>query len=188
MTEVQSEVVHPQTLWAGLADADRPEVPIGWKPSRSEPLSVVRCTVIKKDGERCKRWSIRGLTVCLTHGGRLPLPREHAAAVIHAARMRLIDDTDMAVDTLEALMEPGTAEGIRLKASTEVLDRAGIRGGFEVDVAVEAVENPAQRLAERLLLLRERGQRALAASLDLETTISGQVIDPNVSEAQGTLF
>lgn len=188
MTVVQFDPAAKMKEWAALPSDERPNVPVGWKPSRAEPLPVVRCTVIKKDGERCKKWSLRGLSVCVKHGGYLPLPREHAAAVIQAARMRLIDDTDMAVDTLEALMEPGTAEGIRLKAATETLDRAGIRGGFEVDVAVEEVQNPAQMLAERLVLLRERGQRALAASLDPETTISGQVIDPNVSEAQGTLF
>lgn len=188
MTEVRYNPALHQKEWAALAEEDRPEVPPGWKASRNDPVSVVRCTVIKKDGERCKRWSIRGLTVCLTHGGRLPLPREHALAVIHAARMRLIDDTDMAVDTLEALMEPGTAEGIRLKASTEVLDRAGIRGGFEVDVAVETSENPAQTLSERLLLLRERGQRALEATLASQNVMDAEIVADDADDAQMTLF
>jgi hypothetical protein len=82
--------------------------------------------------------------------------REHMDAVIEAARMRLLDDADMAIDQIEYLIENASAEQIRLKASTEVLDRIGVRGGFEVDVEVQQTENPAEILAKRLETLRKR--------------------------------
>jgi hypothetical protein len=117
--------------------------------------------------------------------------REHAAAVVLAARMRLIDDSDLAIETLEALMEPGTAEGIRLKAATEVLDRAGIRGGFEVDVAVKVDENPMGTLNERLALLRERALASQEADLAAQQVIDAEIVADDDSPpqiAQETLF
>lgn len=129
-------------------------IPLGWKPTPSEPIPVVRCVQIKKDGERCKQWSLRGYTKCKRHAGPGAMKdgnvAQYSKAVVEAGRLRLIDEADPAIDQLVALMQPGTAEAIRLKAATEVLDRAGIRGGFEVDVEVEVRESPAEALRKRL--------------------------------------
>src|SRR4030095_11889824 len=66
------------------------EVPMGWKPTLAEPVPVVRCTGMStQSGERCKRWSLRGTTVCKIHGGQLPNVQEHANAIVESARMRL---------------------------------------------------------------------------------------------------
>lgn len=163
-------------------------VPLGWKPTISKPVPVTRCTVIKKNGDRCRRWSVRGYTKCFAHGRlelNLPNVAAHKDAVVEAARMRLLDCSDEAVNTLEQLLQPGTAEGIRLKAATEILDRNGIRGGFEVDVQVEQKEDPATVLAKRLLTLRERHEEAQAV-------LTGEVVDADEVEdksaEQGTLF
>jgi hypothetical protein len=164
-------------------------VPLGWKPTVQAPVPVVRCVIIKKDGNRCGRWSMRGMTKCYAHGRRelaFPNVQKHKEAVVEAARMRLLDASDEAVDTLEQLLQPGTSEGIRLKAATEILDRNGIRGGFEVDVQVEQKEDPAEVLAKRLLQLRERNAEAQEA-------LHGEVVDADVvddggDEQQETLF
>jgi hypothetical protein len=115
----------------------------------------------------------------------LPTVAAHKDAVIEAARMRLLDCSDDAVHTLEQLLQPGTAEGIRLKAATEILDRNGIRGGFEVDVQVEQKEDPADVLAKRLLQLRERHTEA-------QQLIHGDIVDADVvddgPDQQETLF
>lgn len=135
-------------------------IPLGWKPTPAKPVPVTRCVVVKQNGERCGRWSMRGMTKCYSHGKRelnFPNVAAHKEAVIEAARMRLLDASDEAVAALEQLLQPGTAEGIRLKAATEILDRNGIRGGFEVDVEVKSVEDAASVLQKRLDLLRERG-------------------------------
>src|SRR4051794_26381530 len=67
-------------------------VPPSWKRATvGAPVPVVRCTYIFPDthdrpGEQCKRWSLRGTTVCIKHGGALPGVREHSEAVVESAR------------------------------------------------------------------------------------------------------
>lgn len=141
-------------------DDGRPNIPVAWKPTKAEPVPVVRCTTIKADGERCKRWSLRGATVCVRHGGNLTNVREHAEAVVESARLRLVGNTDRAVDVLEELMQPGTSENVRLKAATEVLDRSGVRGGIDIHTETEVTVNPSELLAERLDTLRRRSEEA----------------------------
>lgn len=168
-------------------------IPLGWKPTADKPVPVVRCVVIKKDGNRCGKWSLRGHTKCMSHLGtaarNFPSIREHMDAVIESARMRLLDDSDVAIDTLEDLLQPGTSEGIRLKAATEVLDRIGVRGGFEVDVEVQHTEDPAQVLAQRLKVLRERGLAGTAHLTDkpAEVIEDAEVVDDG-DHQQETLF
>lgn len=134
-------------------------VPLGWKPTSTEPVPVVRCVQIKKDGHRCGRWSLRGYTKCYVHAGPGRMKdgnvAKYAEAVQEAARLRLIDSSDMALDCIEELIKPGTSEQIRLKAATEVLDRAGIRGGFDVNVDVQVTTNPSETIEERLKALAE---------------------------------
>lgn len=144
-------------------------IPGGWKPTTEKPVPVVRCTQIKKDGNRCGRWSIRGTTKCLVHGGRLPSVREHAAATVEAARLRLIDLSDPAIDVLDDLIQPGTADQIRLKAATEILDRAGVRGGFEVDMEVNVGGmSPAETVATRLEEISKRLRGDVAEEIEVE--------------------
>lgn len=102
--------------------------------------------------------------------------------------MRLLDDTGLALDCLEALMEPGTGESIRLKASTEVLDRAGIRGGFEIDLGVGTTANPMEMLTERLTQLRERGQKAQEAETGDQNVVMGELVAAEDTVQQETLF
>ena len=182
MTEVQHD---PS---AKSAAAQGSVIPLGWKPTPSKPVPVVRCIVIKKDGDRCNKWSLRGHSKCKSHlrGADLNFPnvREHIDAVIESARMRLVDDVDAAIDTLEFLAENGS-EQIRLKASSEILDRAGIRGGFEIDVEVQQTENPSEILAKRLETLRKRHLEATSAVEDADI-VDATVVDEDPQ--QETLF
>lgn len=137
-------------------------VPTSWKRATlAAPVPVVRCTYIFPDthdrpGEQCKRWSIRGAQKCVKHGGNLANVRQHAEAVVEAARLRLIESADHAVDWLLDLAENSTSDAVRLKATTEVLDRAGVRAGVEVDLNVNVNQDPGTVLRERLAKLRER--------------------------------
>lgn len=163
-------------------------VPLGWKPSKAHPVPVVRCIQIKKDGVRCGRWSIRGYTKCIKHSGPGALMPDgnvnvYAAAVIEAARLRMIDEVDPAIDGLVALSQPGSAEQIRLKAYTEILDRAGIRGGFEVEVTGEVTVSPVDLLRKRLTELKE-GREAVEAMRNGDI-VDGEIIE---SEDQMALF
>lgn len=152
--------------------ADVGTVSPAFKPTVAKPLPAIRCVNIKKDGMRCNRWSIRGATVCLVHGGRLPTVKNDAAAAVERARMRIVDLTDDAVDVLEDLTQPGTADAIRLKAATEILDRAGIKGGMDINVEVEHKIDPALTIAERLKQINSR-----ASDDDSEEIVDAEVVE-----------
>lgn len=135
------------------------EIPVAWKPTPREPVPVSRCSQIKKDGTRCKRWSLRGYHKCKSHAGPGALMpdgnvNKYREAVIESARLRLLDMADEALDTIWQLAQPGTAEAIRLKAATEVLDRAGVRGGFEVSVEGEITVSATDEIRKRLTELK----------------------------------
>lgn len=138
------------------------QIPDSWRHATlAAPVPVVRCHYIFPDshdrpGEQCRRWSLRGATVCLKHGGRLENVREHAAAVQEHARLRLLGLADKGVDTLEELMDSAASEAVRLGAVKEILDRGGVRGGQELEITVSQGESPAEVLKERLSKLRER--------------------------------
>jgi hypothetical protein len=85
---------------------------------------------------------------------------------IERARRKLIQAAPYAVDVLEELMENAESEPVRLKASTEILDRAGVRGGQDLNIEVEVTDaRPASMIvAERLARLAE-GANALQARL-----------------------
>lgn len=133
------------------------EIPMDWKPTPKAPVPVVRCTARSTtSGERCKRWSIRGLTVCQSHGGRLPNLVEHSQAVVEAARMRLFGMVDDAVDGLDELIQQGTSPAIRLKAIEMVLNRTGLKDAVEVNVEVNHNVSASEEINKKLSMIRER--------------------------------
>jgi hypothetical protein len=171
------------------AEGQNSVIPLGWKPTRSQPVPVVRCVQIKRNGERCKRWSLRGYDKCLRHAGpgaRMAdgNVRQYAEAVIEAGRLRLIDDSDEAIDTLHDLIQPGSGEGIRLKAATEILDRAGIRGGYEVKSEQEIIVSGAEAIRDRLSKLAsgaaavdDMRNRRTAADDDPDDIVDAELVE-----------
>lgn len=158
-------------------------VPTGWKPTLSEPVPVVRCTQIKRDGERCKKWSLRGYHKCIKHAGPQALMpdgnvQKHREAVLEAARLRMLDDADECLDVLADLRQVGTAEAIRLKAATEILDRVGLRAGVDIDVHVDVTDSPTDELRKRLTGLKE-GMLARQKMIDEAhaDVVEGEIIE-----------
>lgn len=78
-------------------------------------------------------------------------------------------------------MQSAASEPVRLKASTEILDRAGVRGGIEFDARLEVTDGrpPAQVVAERLQRLADGAVKvagALASSgVTVEATDSSDI-------------
>ncbi len=170
-------------------------IPTGWRPTVAKPIPVVRCIHIFHDkheraGERCGRWSMRGTQRCYTHGGKgnLKNVEEHRRAILDAARLQLLDSVPDAMEWLVDLGAHSNADNVRLKAATEILDRAGIRGGIEISADVQVTDvTPAAALAERLGKLkaaadevarREREEAAAltAAAAETPDTIDGVVV------------
>lgn len=134
--------------------------PQGWKPTLDKPLPVVRCTSTVRngvrEGQRCGRWSIAGAKVCLVHGGQIPNVREAAAKRVEAAKLRLIDDADLAIDTLFELLKPGTAAQVQLGAANSILDRAGVKSGVELSVEVTHAVSASDTIADKLKSMAAR--------------------------------
>lgn len=64
--------------WQGWWDLSHPPEPA--VPSDPRAIAQEKCTGhSSKTGERCKRWPLRGSTVCTSHGAAAPQVREKAA-------------------------------------------------------------------------------------------------------------
>lgn len=151
-------------------------VPAG---SKKEPFPLPhRCRQIKSDGIRCMLWAsgrIKDDGLCRIHLRTVRKP----GADVERARIKLAQSAPFAVDVLEELMETAQSEPVKLKAATEILDRAGVKGGFEFDVNVEVTDArpAAQVIAERLAKLAE-GAAAVQEILNpSEEIIEGEVVE-----------
>lgn len=128
-----------------------------------------RCRMIKDDGIRCMLWGSgrpQDDGLCRIHLKSQRKPGED----IERARRKLMQAAPYAVDVLEQLMESAESEPVRLKATTEILDRAGLRGGQDIslDVEVSDARPAAQVVAERLARLSEGAQAIAARVQELE--------------------
>ena len=94
-----------------------------------------KCKATNRRGAPCGRWAIPGGTVCLNHGGGAPQVRE-------AARRRLMAWAPRALQVLEDIAEdtdqPAAA---RVRAASDLLDRAGFKPVSEIEVTAVVAEN-----------------------------------------------
>lgn len=147
---------------------------------KRQPLGLpTRCRAIKDDGIRCMMWSSGRLKddgYCRVHLGSI---QRKPGEDVERARAKLTQAAPYAVDVLEELMETAQSEPVRLKASTEILDRAGVRGGIEFDARLEVTDgrSPADIVAERL-------NRLAAGAIEVSAKLAETgVIIPNELEA-----
>lgn len=159
-------------------------VPKDWKPTTAEPLPVVRCTGTVRNGdrkgERCGRWSIRGHDKCMVHGGQLPAVQKLAQSRIESAKLRIIDDADLAIDTLFELLKAGTADQVRLGAARDILDRAGVKGNTEIDVKVEHSVKPSEIIQDKLRTIAERAAENKKEADEARAAEEAEIVDAEV--------
>jgi hypothetical protein len=101
-----------------------------------------RCTAKRSNGsgERCRKWAIRGGNVCATHGGR-------AKQTVEKARRRLAENADRgAKQLLKLAFDDKQSADIRLKATLQLLDRAGVNAKTSVELEVSAT--PSQQIID----------------------------------------
>lgn len=120
-------------------------------PKRQPLAQPHRCRQVKHDGIRCMLWASgrpKDDGLCRVHLRSL---KHKTSDDIERAREKLMQAAPFAVDKLEELMEFAESEPVKLKAATEILDRAGVRGGVEIDTSINIDVRPAaQVIAERL--------------------------------------
>jgi hypothetical protein len=180
---VPTWVIGATRMW--IAEQDNPIATEKRKPTALPS----RCTYMKDDGIRCMLWSSgrpKDAGMCRVH---LRHVAKRPSDEIERARKKLVQSAPYAVDTLEELMQYATSEPVRLKASTEILDRAGVRGGIELDATVSTNERPAAEIiAERLNRLAG-GAIQVAGSLASQgvtvTSTDENVIDAEVIRGDG---
>ena len=152
-----------------------------------------RCKVVKGDGVRCMLWSsgrIKDDGLCRIHLRTVRKPGED----VERARRKLMQSAPYAVDVLEQLMESAESEPVRLKASTEILDRAGVRAGMDLNIDVEVTDarSPGQIVQERLMRLAEGAQRTqrlldiVEAARDAEDVQDAEVVEESEAAARKT--
>ena len=144
-----------------------------------------RCTYIKQDGVRCLLWCTGRKTddgLCRVHlGGK----HNNQVGAVAKARDRAYQAAPAAVAILEQLMESAESEPVKLKAATEILDRAGVRGGIEIDAKIDIEVRPAADvISERLARLLPT---ASAITAKLEEAAADNVVDAEVVEETVTV-
>jgi hypothetical protein len=129
-----------------------------------------RCTYIKADGVRCMLWCSgrkTDMSLCRVHLGS---KSGNLAGAVQKARTRAYQAAPAALEILEQLMESAESEPVKLKAATEILDRAGVRGGVEIDAKIDINERPSEDLIrERLLRLVPQVSKELLPELEMLT-------------------
>jgi hypothetical protein len=145
---------------------------VGRKPS---PLPH-RCKAIKDDGIRCQLWTggrLQDDGLCRVHLGSL---RNKPTDSVERARDRLTQATPAAVDILEQLMDSAESEPVKLKAATEILDRAGVRAGFDISSDITVDVRPAASV------IQERLQRLASSVLEATPVAEEDTVDAEVVE------
>lgn len=152
--------------------------------SKRKPAALpTRCTNVKEDGIRCQLWSsgrIQDDGLCRIH---LRSVKHRPGDDIERARQKLFQAAPYAVDVLEDMMSNAESEPVKLKAATEILDRAGVRGGMEIDTNVSLEVRPAASIiAERLNKLATNAIEAAARMSDAGILITSNEVEPQHTE------
>jgi len=152
-------------------------------PKRQPLAQPHRCRQVKDDGIRCMLWSsgrIKDDGLCRIH---LRSTQHKTSDDIERARAKLVQAAPYAVDLLEDLMENAESEPVKLKAATEILDRAGVRGGIEIDSTVVLDARPAASIiADRLDRLAQGAINTAArlAEAGLHVEPDKEIIDAEI--------
>ena len=180
--EATDYLVPPWVIGATRAWIKEQTEPV--KSSKRKPASLpARCAAIKDDGIRCQLWTsgrIQDDGLCRIHLRSL---KHRPGDDIERARAKLTQAAPYAVDVLEEMMTEAESEQVKLKAATEILDRAGIRGGVELDTNVNIDVRPAASvIAERLnrLAINATDAAAKLVNLGIKVEADKDIIDAEV--------
>ena len=159
--------------WEAVEEEREKRGPNGkpYRPALAGPPQ--RCRAHTLSGRRCASWAngrVDSNGLCRTHMANQPHDAENPGIHTQAkARARLLSATEGAVDELESLMTNATSEPVRLGAAKEILDRAGIRGGYDINQEVTVKVVPAEEVVrKRLEAFRERALEMEAARIEAE--------------------
>lgn len=127
-----------------------------FKPRPARPMPAVRCSRVKKDGEQCKAYALRGTTVCRAHGANLPVVASSARERVEEARLKLLGLVPKAVTKVEELLE-AESEQVQLRAAESIMNRGGLveTRRTEQDVTHKVEVADLDEAIERLITKRQ---------------------------------
>ena len=94
-----------------------------------------KCTATNRQGEPCRKFSMRGQSVCKNHGGGSPQALARAEEMVQLAELRIRGLAPRAVDELERLVTGADSEQVRLQAANSLVDRSVGRATERVQIA-----------------------------------------------------
>lgn len=166
--------------WAWKRDLDK-----GLDPEEKGKWLPVRCTARKADGRRCWLWAgaSRGgadMRRCQAHmfaeGGAARFREDY----VSGAKNKIVEASLSAADKLEALLD-ADSEVVQLKAASEILDRAGVKGGMDVSGEITVTHvNASDAVREKLQGLRDA--RIQRVALEAAQAAGAEVVDAEVVE------
>jgi len=131
-----------------------------------------------------------GVGVYFDDNGKLPLLQcvqeaEKKLMSTPAARGYLPIDGIVAYDNaVKSLVFGAESEPVKLKAATEILDRAGVRAGFDIDTNINIDVRPAASIiAERLARLTEGAKAVEQILTPQEDVVDAEVVEEKSDEA-----
>lgn len=172
----------------------------------SRPSDEQRCVRVKRDGDRCGGWRVKGTTLCSKHGGMAPQIRaagERREALARVERMAVAAGTDM--DPLEHLLDSlyrsyrlvcvygVMVSAIDAVAEDEAAANETLRG--ELGYSENTNERDSDELIvwsnDRLLALNSKGeaqlhpyQQAYERAIERHGKLAKLCIDVGISERQ----
>ncbi|MDR3658504.1 MAG: hypothetical protein P4L48_23520 [Mycobacterium sp.] len=137
---IDAEIVESGYLPAKVDASNAERIrPPGWvekpppSPRRDAELSAHpenQCVGHKKNGERCRKYAIRGSTVCRTHGGATKHVRDRARVRVQNASDRLVSKL------IEFAFDDTKPPDTQLRAIRDALDRAGMQPTTTVEIGI----------------------------------------------------
>lgn len=143
-------------------------------PRPSRPLHSTRCEAISRtSGQRCRKWAVIGFSKCSKHSGVAQLTNlaQYRERVIEAARLQLLEAAGDAIETLIRIRDDEAAPpAVRIKAASELLDRAGVHRGAELTISAStsAGPSPSEIIRERLNRLAAASQRDRDEAIEVD--------------------
>lgn len=178
-----ADMMVPPWIISATREYDKIEDEREQNPSKKIRPNLVsfpgRCRYVKADGIRCQHWTAGRVTdddLCRTHLGAKN--SDAGAGAVERARQRIKQMAPRALDVLEEMLDDATSEQVRARAAEQILDRAGIRGGVEVDMTATVTTRPADEV------LKERLDKLQKAAAVIEAAKKEQESDMLVLEAE----
>lgn len=134
-----------------------------------------RCRFVKGNGIRCQLWHTGRVSddgLCRVHLGAKGT--DAGVGAVARARQRVAQIAPQMVDVMEEMAFHATSEIVRQRAAEQILDRAGVRGGIEVEHKGEVTVKPAnEMLSERLKILAQNTVKQMEFEADMKKAING---------------